>query len=236
MTASNNTIWGTILGIDIENANESTILRDNNIYGWNRSQSGTGPSYGIHLLDASVIIEHNMFDGANVGIYCGQNSSAKIWNNTITNGTDGIYSVWSSPTIVGNNISGNGGWCIKFEFANATNSGTNGTGLDNDNMLSGTYGIGLVTQIWQIQIYVFNLTANASAANEFVWVNDAYYNNTVWAGYTDGSGYTETILVTQYEFIDSSTNYIYTPFTVYTMQSWTIVNVEGNLIATVYIN
>jgi parallel beta-helix repeat protein len=235
MVASNNTIWGTILGIDIENANESTILRDNNIYGWNRSEPSTGPGYGVHLLNASVILEHNIFDGASIGIYCGQNSSAKIWNNTITNGTDGIYSVWSSPTIVGNNISGNGGWCIKFEYDNATNSGANGTGLTIDNMLSGTYGMGLVTQVWQLKIYVFDNYTSTGAPYELVWVNDTY-NNPVWAGYTNESGYTETILVTQYDIIDSSTSYIYTPFMVYTTQSGTLVNIGGNTFVTVYIN
>lgn len=240
MIASNNTIWGTCIGIDIEDADNDTVLADNKFYRVDPLYASTGPQIGIRLINASTILENNLFDGIGYGIRCYENSGAYIHNNSIMNcSNDGINLEWSNATIIGNNISGNGGWGIRSKFAEPTNAGTNGTGLTDDNPLLGENGLGMATQLWQVRVLVWNNTANQSEPNKLVMVNDTY-SNPVWQGYTDSQGYTEIIIVSQYEIINATIKWIYTPFQIYTDNSGTpvyvYVNVEGNTIVTVYID
>ena len=108
MTASNNTIWGTIFGMDIRDANTSTIICDNKFYPLGGTTDGPLPGRGVYLDNASVRVEWNAFDRIGAGVYCALNSNATISNNTITNGEIGVYCNQSSPTIADNTILSNG--------------------------------------------------------------------------------------------------------------------------------
>jgi nitrous oxidase accessory protein NosD len=80
MRVSNNTIWGTMTGMKIADADLGTVVRDNKFY---RADAVNGAGRGIDLSNASIRIEWNTFDGIDTGIYCGRNSSAIIANNRI---------------------------------------------------------------------------------------------------------------------------------------------------------
>lgn len=239
MEVTNNRIWGTCVGIDIENADADTVLMNNHFYTIESGVPSSGAEIGIKLIGATPIVENNTFDGIRSGIHGYVNSSAYIYNNTIINCTNnGIYLEWSEATIIGNNISGNGGWGIISKYAAPANAGTNGTGLTTDNPLLGENGLGMATQLWQFRVYVFNDTSQSGQPYKEVWVNDSY-NNNVWYGYTDWEGYTETIILSQYEIIDSSTTYIFTPYCIYVDDAGTpvivYVNIEGNVVGIVNI-
>jgi parallel beta-helix repeat protein len=234
MIVSNNTIWGTCVGIDIEDADEYTVLINNTFYPIEAQTPSSGAEIGVKLTRASPVIENNTFDGIRKGIVGYDNSSAYIYNNTIINcSNDGIYLEWSEATIIGNNITGNGGWGIISKYAAPSNSGTNGTGLTSDNPLLGDNDLGMATQLWQLRILVLNGTTMDPISYTSVQINDQN-NNTVWSGYTDWAGYTETVIISQYEITYTNT-YIFTPFRIYTEGTLTIANVEGNKLVTVYI-
>jgi len=215
MIASNNTIRGTCIGIDIEDADDETILADNNFYRSDPLYPSTGAEIGIKLTNASSIIQRNLFDGIKTGIRCLDNSSAYIHNNTIINcSQDGIYMEWSNATIVGNNISGNGGWGIISKFVAPANAGANGTDIAANNTLNGNT-LGMATQLWQMEVLVWNGTGGVPY--KYIMVNDTY-NNTAWDGYTNGQGIVNIVL-SQYEIIDLMTRWNYTPYSVYTDNS-----------------
>ncbi|MBI5001079.1 MAG: right-handed parallel beta-helix repeat-containing protein, partial [Euryarchaeota archaeon] len=157
MTASNNTIWGTCFGMEIRNADASTIIRDNNFYPLEGTPNEPLPSRGVYLNSASVIVEWNTFNWIGTGIYCEQNSNANISNNTIMNSSEGVHSLGSSPTIKRNNITNNGDGIyaensinIKIQYNNITenidgiilsNVGGASTYIDHNNIGNNGYGI-----------------------------------------------------------------------------------------------
>jgi parallel beta-helix repeat protein len=76
---------------------------------------------GIYLVNASVLIQGNTFDGiGGIGIWCTEGSDAQIVGNTITNCNEtGIYCNASSPTINNNTITYNyhGIYCENGAYA-----------------------------------------------------------------------------------------------------------------------
>ncbi len=196
MVVSNNTIYGTIFGMDIQNANADTIIRDNHFSPLQEPIGSPQPNRGIYLTNASVVIERNTFESIGTAIYCTENSSAVIENNTMTNGSIGIHSIWSSPTIKNNTIYGNY-WGIYSEFAAPTNAGTNGDQLAADNPGLSNNSEGRMIQIWCVAILV---QSSDGSPLEGVYV-EVYPNGqatAVYDGYTDASGLTAHFIAVQY--------------------------------------
>ncbi len=185
MTASNNTIWGTIYGMDIRNADASTIVRDNHFYPLD-AMNGPWPTHGIHLDNASIYIHGNQFSQVDTGIYCAMNSNAVIVNNTVIDGAIGIYSNYSSPMICDNVIENNSGWGILCEYAAPANSGNDTAALLVANPGLGSNGLGKCIQYWMLEVYI---------TESGLPVADAQINvrplmgEIVASGYTDANGY-----------------------------------------------
>ncbi|MBI5000999.1 MAG: DUF1565 domain-containing protein, partial [Euryarchaeota archaeon] len=161
---------------------------------------------------ASVQVLWNVFDGIGAGIYCEQNSSVAISNNTITNGTIGIYGIWSSPTIIGNTITDNS-WSIWSEYAAPANAGTNGAGLVSDNPGLGNNVEGRVIQLWSAAIRVVD--GNGTPL-QGVLVEVIPFNETtpIFTGYTDGDGMTSYFQATQYVIASDGTLILKNPYEV----------------------
>ena len=107
MTLANNTFYGCIYSVEILNANETTKLANNIFLPLDGQQ--LFHEAGIYLMNASVLIQENTFDGiGGIAIWCTEGSDAQIVGNTISNCNEtGIYCNASSPTINNNTITFN---------------------------------------------------------------------------------------------------------------------------------
>ncbi|MBI9016506.1 MAG: right-handed parallel beta-helix repeat-containing protein [Phycisphaerae bacterium] len=106
VTVSNNWIIGNEKGIYIVGKN-SSVIRNNLIYGNGNSESSV-LDYGIIVLHSTPLITNNLIrDNEGVGIYMAWSDSAgaRIVNNTIVNNeSNGIWCYECSGVIIKNNI------------------------------------------------------------------------------------------------------------------------------------
>ncbi|MCK4758249.1 MAG: right-handed parallel beta-helix repeat-containing protein [Thermoplasmata archaeon] len=193
MTATNNIIWGTQIGMDIVNADSDTIISYNEHY----TASEETPLYGIQLNNAAVHLSWNIYDDVGTGISCNDGSDAMISDNTIVNCYhNGIYSGWSSPTITSNTINSNGEWGIFCEYAEPTNAGLNGADLAADNPGLGDNGLGRATQYWTLQVQV--TVGGIGDPGHYVEIWDNVGALPIYVGYTGFDGYSQIVDVPQY--------------------------------------
>jgi len=184
ITASNNMIWGTIIGIDIEDADGCTVISDNGFQPL--VESPPNPAIGIRLISASVKVERNTFDSIETGINCS----------------------YSSPLILDNEFD-SCYWGIKALYGAPLNSGTHGDGLVTDNTFSNDLE-GDVIQYWWLQVHVEENGQGVSDESVTVW--ELGGGEPYWSGFTGPDGNTEKINVVEYYWdADGQQQYIKTP-------------------------
>ncbi|HAX96939.1 MAG TPA: hypothetical protein DCY35_10535 [Prolixibacteraceae bacterium] len=184
ITASNNMIWGTIIGIDIEDADSSTVISNNEFQPL--VESPPNPAIGIRLNSASVKVERNTFDNIGIGIYCSY-SSPLILDNEFTSCKWGIKSLYGAPL----------------------NSGTHGDGLVTDNTFSNDIE-GDVIQYWWLQVHVEENGQGVSDEPVIVW--ELGGGEPCWLGFTGTDGNTEKINVVEYYWdVDGQQQHVKTP-------------------------
>ena len=153
---------------------------------------------GIHLVNASVIVQGNTFDGiGGIAIWCTGGSNAHIESNIIVNGNrTGIYCNWSSPTIIGNTIIGNSGWGILSEYAAPANSGNDTAALLAANPNLGTNGLGKCIQYWALRVKLTD-SMGLPIANGLINVRPLM-GAVVASNYTDANGFVTFTIAQDY--------------------------------------